>query len=95
MCRQPLALKEIVEKVDWLHKKPWSMPGWYVFTFHSINLTHLQKQEFVERFLKSGMIKDSIVDEHSLLLFIKFSAERPKCNCHGIDIPGTFVGAVR
>jgi hypothetical protein len=95
VCRQPLVLKEIVEKVAWLHKRPWSAPGWYVFTFHLINDAHLHKQEFVETFLKSGMIKDSIVDEHSLLLFIKFSAERPKRNRRGIDIPGTFVGAVR
>jgi hypothetical protein len=36
-----------------------------------------------------------IVDEHSLLLFIKFSAERPKRDRRGNDISGTFLGAVR
>ncbi|KAJ7736388.1 hypothetical protein B0H14DRAFT_3612750, partial [Mycena olivaceomarginata] len=35
-----------------------------------------------------------IVDEHSLLLFIIFCAERPKRTRKGIDIPGTFIGAL-
>ena len=51
-------------------------------------------QEFVEKYRKNGSIKDGIVDEHSLLLFIQFSAERPKRNRRGVDISGTFLGAV-
>ncbi|KAF8199784.1 hypothetical protein K438DRAFT_1758867 [Mycena galopus ATCC 62051] len=38
-------------------------------------------------------IPDNKVNEHSLLLFIKFSVERAKCNHRGVDIPGTFLGA--
>ncbi|KAF8209033.1 hypothetical protein K438DRAFT_2012373 [Mycena galopus ATCC 62051] len=49
--------------------------------------------EFTRKALASKEIPDNTVDEHSLLLFIKFSAERPKCNRRGVDIPGTFVGA--
>lgn len=45
------------------------------------------------KYQKTGFIKDSIVDEHSLLLFIQFSAERPKQNRRGGDILGTFLGA--
>ncbi|KAJ7027044.1 hypothetical protein C8F04DRAFT_1399692 [Mycena alexandri] len=41
----------------------------------------------------SKKIPDNIVDEHSLLLYIKFCAERPKRDRKGNDIPGTFVGA--
>ncbi|KAJ7722698.1 hypothetical protein B0H16DRAFT_1737605 [Mycena metata] len=41
----------------------------------------------------SKKIPNNIVDEHSLLLYIKFCAERPKQDRKGNDIPGTFVGA--
>ncbi|KAG5219998.1 hypothetical protein IMY05_C4702000100 [Salix suchowensis] len=41
-----------------------------------------------------GQIQDDIVDEHSLLSFIQYSAERPKRTRRGHPIPGTFVGAV-
>lgn len=44
--------------------------------------------------MRSGKIKDDIVDEHSLLLFIEYSAEHPKRNRRGEDLPGTFIGAV-
>ncbi|KAF9490446.1 hypothetical protein BDN71DRAFT_1490630 [Pleurotus eryngii] len=40
-----------------------------------------------------GRIQDDIVDEHSLLSFIQYSAERPKRTRRGHPIPGTFVGA--
>ncbi|KAJ7768794.1 hypothetical protein B0H16DRAFT_1882008 [Mycena metata] len=49
--------------------------------------------EFTTMFTSSNKIPDNIVDEHSLLLYIKFCAERPKRNRKGEDIPGTFVGA--
>ncbi|KAJ6493137.1 hypothetical protein C8R45DRAFT_1136097 [Mycena sanguinolenta] len=49
--------------------------------------------EFAEKALASKEILDNKVDEHSLLLFIKFPAERPKRNRRGVDIPGTFIGA--
>jgi len=49
--------------------------------------------EFTRIALAAGEIDDPIVDEHSLLLFIKFCAERPKCTRKGVDIPGTFLGA--
>jgi len=35
---------------------------------------------FMTEALKKGEVKDDIVDEHSLLLYIKHSAERPKCD---------------
>jgi hypothetical protein len=57
-------------------------------------LTICLLQDFVERARKKEEIQDDIVDEHSLLLFIKFSAERPKRDRRGQDIPGTFPGAV-
>ncbi|GLB44253.1 hypothetical protein LshimejAT787_1601830 [Lyophyllum shimeji] len=50
-------------------------------------------EEFVEQALSKKQICDEIVDEHSLLVFITFCAERPKRTRRGIDIPGTFVGA--
>ncbi|KAH9474890.1 hypothetical protein JR316_0013358 [Psilocybe cubensis] len=43
--------------------------------------------------LKTGQIKDEIVDAHHLLLYIRYCAERPKRTRKGIDIPGTFIGA--
>ncbi|KAJ7771090.1 hypothetical protein DFH07DRAFT_953710 [Mycena maculata] len=49
--------------------------------------------EFVRRSIDVKKIPDSIVDEISLLLFIQFSAERPKRTRKGHDIPGTRVGA--
>jgi hypothetical protein len=49
---------------------------------------------FCDQAIEKKEIRDRIVDEHSLLLFIKWSAERPKQNRQGHDIPGTFIGAV-
>ncbi|KAJ7906164.1 hypothetical protein B0H13DRAFT_2021438 [Mycena leptocephala] len=50
--------------------------------------------EFTRNALAAGQIDDTIVDEHALLLYIKFCAERPKRTRKGVEIPGTFVGAV-
>jgi hypothetical protein len=50
-------------------------------------------EEFLELALKKGEIQDRIIDEHHLLLYIKFCAERPKRTRQGCDIPGTFIGA--
>ncbi|KAJ7926482.1 hypothetical protein B0H13DRAFT_1599594 [Mycena leptocephala] len=49
--------------------------------------------EFTAKTLKTKKITDNIVDEHSLLLYINFCAERPKRTRKGADIPGTFIGA--
>ncbi|KAJ7934437.1 hypothetical protein B0H13DRAFT_1591571 [Mycena leptocephala] len=49
--------------------------------------------EYTGKALKAGKITDHIVDEHSLLLYINFCAERPKRTRKGADIPGTFIGA--
>ncbi|KAJ7084783.1 hypothetical protein B0H15DRAFT_380554 [Mycena belliarum] len=49
--------------------------------------------EFVAKARKSKEIPDEIVDEHSLLLYINFCAERPKRTRKGQDIVGTFIGA--
>ncbi|KAJ7772443.1 hypothetical protein B0H16DRAFT_1714643 [Mycena metata] len=38
-------------------------------------------------------VRDNIVDEHSLLRFIKYSAERPKLTRSGAEMPGTRIGA--
>ncbi|KAJ7258187.1 hypothetical protein C8J57DRAFT_1516072 [Mycena rebaudengoi] len=51
-------------------------------------------EEFRDKALATGEIEDDIVDEHSQLLYIQFSAERPKRTRKGVDIPGTFVGAL-
>lgn len=51
--------------------------------------------EFVEMYQKNGKIKDDIVDEHSMLLFLDYSASRPKKTTRGIEIPGTFIGAAQ
>ncbi|KAF9474955.1 hypothetical protein BDN70DRAFT_814884, partial [Pholiota conissans] len=50
-------------------------------------------EEFVAQALKKGEIKDQIIDEHHLLLYIKFCSERPKRDRRGNDIPGTYIGA--
>ncbi|KAJ7821253.1 hypothetical protein B0H13DRAFT_1660479 [Mycena leptocephala] len=49
--------------------------------------------EYTGKALKAGKITDHIVNEHSLLLYINFCAERPKRTRKGADIPGTFIGA--
>jgi hypothetical protein len=51
-------------------------------------------QKFCNLYLAQGKIKDSIVDELSLLLYIEWCATRPKWNRRGIEIPGTLLGAV-
>jgi hypothetical protein len=44
--------------------------------------------------LKQGKIKDGIIDEHALLLYINYSAEREKRTRRGMSIPGSRLGAV-
>jgi hypothetical protein len=39
-------------------------------------------------------IRDNIVDEHSLILFINWCGERPQLNRKFQYIPGTRIGAV-
>ncbi|KAF7371838.1 hypothetical protein MVEN_00040600 [Mycena venus] len=43
--------------------------------------------------LKEGKIKDGIIDEHALLLYINYSAEREKRTRRGVPIPGSRLGA--
>ncbi|KAJ7106636.1 hypothetical protein C8R44DRAFT_941824 [Mycena epipterygia] len=42
---------------------------------------------------QKGNIEDGVVDEHSLLLFIKYNAEREKLSRRGVPIPNTRLGA--
>ncbi|PPQ74282.1 hypothetical protein CVT24_001198 [Panaeolus cyanescens] len=50
-------------------------------------------KEFCTNALKDGTIKDEIIDEHHLLLYIRFCSQRPKRDRRGQDIPNTFIGA--
>ncbi|PPQ79199.1 hypothetical protein CVT24_012739, partial [Panaeolus cyanescens] len=50
-------------------------------------------QEFCAQALQQGQIKDEIIDEHHILLYIRFCSERPKRDRRGRDIPNTFIGA--
>ncbi|KAK7053211.1 hypothetical protein VNI00_003830 [Paramarasmius palmivorus] len=50
-------------------------------------------EEFIEKALIDKIIRDRIIDEHFLLTFIKFNAERPKRTRKGVPIPGTILGA--
>ncbi|KAJ7433473.1 hypothetical protein FB451DRAFT_1472227, partial [Mycena latifolia] len=54
---------------------------------------HLLHQEFKGIALAKNEIQDGIIDEHALLLFIKYHAEREKRTRKGVPIPGTHVGA--
>ncbi|KAF8130928.1 hypothetical protein K438DRAFT_1643350, partial [Mycena galopus ATCC 62051] len=49
--------------------------------------------DFTAMALQRNKIKDNIVDEHALLLFIEHSAEREKLTQRGLPIPGTRLGA--
>ncbi|KAF8800373.1 hypothetical protein BYT27DRAFT_7117820 [Phlegmacium glaucopus] len=48
---------------------------------------------FLRHALEAGRVRDDIVDEHSLLLFIDFSANRCRRDRRGEYIPNTRVGA--
>lgn len=50
---------------------------------------------FLQHALEAGKVRDDIVDEHSLLLFIDFSANRCRRDRRGEYISGTRIGAVR
>ncbi|KAG6848797.1 hypothetical protein H0H93_013955 [Arthromyces matolae] len=49
---------------------------------------------FVDQALAKGEIHDDIVDEHSLLLFLNYSATRCRRTSRGEDIPETRIGAL-
>ncbi|KAF9555338.1 hypothetical protein CPC08DRAFT_753114 [Agrocybe pediades] len=51
-------------------------------------------EEFCAQVLSKGEIKDTIIDEHHLLLFIRYSAQRPKRKPRGGELPGTRIGAM-
>ncbi|KAJ7940069.1 hypothetical protein B0H13DRAFT_1850265 [Mycena leptocephala] len=42
--------------------------------------------------VKQGKIKDKIIDEHAILLYIEYSAEREKKTRRGVPIPGSRLG---
>ena len=44
--------------------------------------------------MAEGKVRDDIVDEHSLLLYLEHTSTRAKRNRRGVEIPDTFVGAV-
>ncbi|KAL1941379.1 hypothetical protein VTO73DRAFT_7196 [Trametes versicolor] len=48
---------------------------------------------FIDEVLAKGHVRDKIVDEHALLLYVNYTADRPKRNRRGESIPGTYVGA--
>ncbi|KAJ3491746.1 hypothetical protein NLJ89_g11307 [Agrocybe chaxingu] len=50
-------------------------------------------QIFLDRALAEGKVRDDIVDEHSLLVFLEFSVNRCRRNKRGEYIPNTRVGA--
>ncbi|KAF9559208.1 hypothetical protein CPC08DRAFT_751027 [Agrocybe pediades] len=50
-------------------------------------------KQFCLQALDKGEIRDTIIDEHHLLLFIRYTAERPKKTSKGVEMPGTRVGA--
>jgi hypothetical protein len=51
-------------------------------------------QEWQTMALKLGKIKDKIIDEHAILLYIEYSAEREKKTRRGAPIAGSRLGAV-
>ena len=72
--------------------KAWDVGG-FLKALH-VPVDSRDTQRFLDQALQKGEVRDRIVDVHSLLLFIKWSAERPKVDRRGEDIPGTFIGAV-
>ncbi|KAK6991492.1 hypothetical protein R3P38DRAFT_3438736, partial [Favolaschia claudopus] len=50
-------------------------------------------QEWQTMARERGKIKDNIIDEHALLLYITFSAEREKKTRRGVPIPNSRLGA--
>ncbi|KAF7371837.1 hypothetical protein MVEN_00040500 [Mycena venus] len=58
-----------------------------------IALTVSPTQAWKAMALKEGKIKDGIIDEHALLLYINYSAEREKQTRRGVPIPGSRLGA--
>ena len=51
-------------------------------------------QRFMNSAITEGKLKDDIIDEHALLLFLEYLGERPKFNKRGEVISGTRIGAV-
>jgi hypothetical protein len=60
-----------------------------------LTITVFFSKVFLQHALEAGKVRDDIVDEHSLLVFIDFSANRCRRDRHGEYIPGTRIGAVR
>jgi hypothetical protein len=60
-----------------------------------LSLFFFLSKVFLQHALEAGKVHDDIVDEHSLLLFIDFSANHCRRDRCGEYIPGTRIGAVR
>jgi hypothetical protein len=72
-------LKQIDEWEGTKLRPPWLRHGMYVLSLSPTLLcSNIQVKEFTAKTLKTKKITDNIVDEHSLLLYINFCAERPK-----------------
>jgi hypothetical protein len=67
-------------------------PFFFVFCLTAVAFI---SKVFLQHALEAGKVLDDIVDEHSLLLFIEFSANRCRRDRRGEYIPGTRIGAVR
>jgi hypothetical protein len=57
-------------------------------------MINLGAQGFLERKLATKELRDKLVDEHCMLLWIKYNSERLKMDRKGISIPNSRVGAV-
>jgi hypothetical protein len=65
------------------------------FSVLCLTINSFSFKVFLQHALEAGKVRDDIVDEHSLLLFIDFSANRCRRDRRGEYIPGTRIGAVR
>lgn len=76
--------------------KSWNVGQHFLFFFVVFCLTDVAfiPKVFLQHALEAGKVRDDIVDEHSLLLFIDFSANRCRRDRRGEYIPGTRIGAV-
>lgn len=60
----------------------------------SSHIFWLFEQLFLQEALLKNEVRDHIVDEHSLILFINWCGERPQLNRKFEYVPGTRIGAV-
>jgi hypothetical protein len=75
--------------------RSWNVGRLFFFCIMSTISNAFSSKVFLQHALEAGKVRDNIVDEHSLLLFIDFSANRCRRDRRGEYIPGTRIGAVR